>query len=179
MAGYLPRPQDDTGLFVATTDVYEMQSRIQDVDVNSEEFKLLLVRLYQNLNNIVLSLNIKDSAYYVTNQFLNGQLFFPLVSSINDNYRQAYRIVVNVGALAAGVTTVPHTLPIPNPNTWTFTRIYGTATDNAGNNFYPIPWVGVAGAYISLQADLTNVVIDNQSGVTFNTCLVILEFLKS
>jgi len=178
MAGFLPNVQNDTGLFVSTTDVYEA-NRIREVDVNSEEFKLLLVRLYQNLNNIVLALNIKDSGYYVTTQFLNGQLFFPILGNVNNDYRQAYRIVINVGALGAGVTSVNHNLGIPNPNTWTFTRIYGTATDNTGNNFYPIPFAGGAGAYISLRANLTQVVIDNNSGVTFNKCLVILEFLKS
>lgn len=178
MAGFLPNAQDDTGLFVPTTDVYEL-SRIAEVDVNSEEFKLLLIRLYQNLNNIAIALNLKDSAYYVTNQFINGQLFFPEVADFNAIYRQAYRLVVDVGALGAGITTVAHLIDIPNPNTWTFTRIYGTATDNAGNNFYPIPFAGAAGAYISLFANLTDVVIDNNSGVTFTKCLIILEFLKS
>lgn len=176
MAGFLPNVQDDTGLFVSTTDVYEV-SRIQEVDVNSEEFKLLLVRLYQNLNNIVLALNLKDSAYYVTTQFLNSQLFFPVVGNVNNDYRQAYRIVIDVGPLGAGVTAVPHGLPILN--TWIFTRIYGTATDNIGNNYYPIPFAGTGGTYISLKVNLTQVVIDNNSGVNFTECLVILEFLKS
>ncbi len=168
--------QINTGLYVATTDVWEI-SRIEQVDVTSDEFKTLLVRLYQNINNIALALNLKDSAYYIQEQFVNGQQFFPATTDAGASYRAAYRIVIDVGALGAGVTTVAHGLTITAE--WTFTRIYGTATDNTLGNYYPIPFAGAAGAYISLRVDNTNVVIDNNSGVTFNKCLVILEFLKN
>lgn len=177
MAEFIPNTQQNTGLFIATTDVYDTVSRINEVDVSSKEFKLLLVRLYQNLNNIVLALNLKDSAYYITQEFMNSQSFFPDPPTVNPVYRQAYRLVVNVGALNAGITSTAHNLTITAD--WTFTRIYGTATDNGGGNYYPIPYVGAAAAYISLMADNTNVVIDNQSGVVFNKCLVILEYLKN
>lgn len=175
MAGYIPDVQKNTGLFIATTDVWEI-SQLMEVNVNSEEFKLLLVRLYQNINNIALALNLKDSAYYVLEEFVDGQKFFSITDDAN-NLRDNFRRVFNIGALGAGVTTVAHGLAITNQ--WTFTRIYGTATDNIGNNFYPIPFAGAAGAYISLRADLTNVIVDNNSGVAFNKCIVVLEFLKN
>lgn len=174
--GFIPNSSINKGVYVPTTDVYDF-SRIEQLDANSEEFKLLLVRLYQNLNAIALALNLKESAYYILQEFVNGQLFFPAINSVNNEFRQDYRIVINIGALAAGTTTIAHNLAITN--TWTFTRIYGTATDNSGNNFYPIPYVAGAGVYISLQANATNVVINNQSGVTFTSCFVILEYLKS
>lgn len=173
---FIPNSKINTGLFVPTTDVYEV-SKIGEVDVNSQEFKLLLVRLYQNLNVMAIALNLKDSGYYVLEQFVNGQVFFPTEPNTPNSFRQCFRLVVDVGNLGAGITSVNHNITVTN--NFTFTRIYGTATDNTLNNFYPIPFAGAAGAYISLRANATQVVIDNNSGVTFNKCLVILEFLKN
>jgi hypothetical protein len=176
MAGFIPNFQENTGLYIPTTDIYEL-SNIANVDVNSEEFKLLMIRLYQNLSNMANALNLKDSAYYVLTQFLTGQQFFSVDPSTPNSYRPSYRIVINVGTLGAGITNTPHGMTIGA--TWTFTRIYGAASDNGTPLFYPIPFAGAAGSYISLFVDGTNVVIDNNSGVTFNECLVILEFLKN
>lgn len=168
--------QINTGLYVATTDVWEV-SRIEQVDVTSDEFKTLLVRLYQNINNIALALNLKESAYYIQEQFVNGQQFFPATTDTGAPYRAAYRLVVNIGALPLGVKSVAHGMTITDA--WTFTCIYGEASDQVLHNYYPIPFAGAAGSYISLRVDNTNVVIDNNSGVTFNECKTVLEFLKN
>lgn len=167
--------EQDVGLFLGTTDVYDLQ-RLAEVDPLSEDFKLLMVRLYQNLNNIVIALNLKDTGYYVKTPFVNGQQFFRTSSSPQAE-RMVYRLVIEVGALPPGVTTVAHNIGIPNINTYTFTRIYGTANDNTGNNFYPIPFVGDAGAFISLVVNLTKVVLDNESGISFNECIVVVEYI--
>jgi hypothetical protein len=176
MAGYIPNVTDNTGLYVPTTDVWEL-SQIANVDINSEEFKLLLVRLYQNINNIAYVLNLKESAYYLQTQFVTGQQFFPDVSTLPPSFRGSYRLVVNTGALAAGVTTIAHGLTVTS--TWQWTRIYGTATNTGTLVGYPMPWAGAGGTYIDLHVTATNVVIDNGSGVTFDKSMVILEFLKS
>ena len=63
------------GAFVPTNLIWDVQ-QLQSVDVNSPEFKELLVRLYQNINNIALVLNIKDTGMYQLSEFVNGQLFF-------------------------------------------------------------------------------------------------------
>lgn len=162
------------GMFIGTTDVYELQ-QLADVDVNSEEFRLLLVRLYQNLNNIVLALNLKDTGYYIKQPFVCGQQFFANDSSELNLERMVFRVVVEIGALPSGTITIAHDLTVQS--TWTFTRIYGTATDNTDENYYPIPWVGAGGTFISLTVNNTDVVINNQSGVTFNECVVILEYI--
>lgn len=174
--GFIPNQFENTGLYIGTTDVWEV-SRLEEIDVNSQEFKLLLVRLYQNINNIATALNLKDSAYYVNQQFLNGQKFFPALVTTPNAYRVAYRFVVNTGALGAGVTTVAHTLPIDV--NWQFTRIYGVGSNTATLNYYPIPFAGAAGTFISVIVNATNVVINNGSGVTFDKSLVVLEFLKN
>ena len=99
------------------------------------------------------------------------------MSTLPPSFRGSYRLVVNTGALGAGVTTIAHGLPVTS--TWQWTRIYGAATDSATPLGYPMPWAGAAGAYIDLHVTGTNVVIDNGSGVTFDKSMVILEFLKS
>lgn len=171
----------DVGAFLPTTDVYDI-AIIQDIDVNSQEFKEFLVRLRQSTNNIALVTNIKDSGYYVLEEFVNSQLWFPNPALTTPNivtpiYRQVYRRTYDIGALGAGVLPpVPHGLSITSA--WSFTRIYGTASDSGTSSYYPIPFAGAAGAYISLTVDGTNINIDNNSGVTFAVCYVVLEFIK-
>ena len=50
------------GQFIGTTQVYDLGKS----SVNAEDFT---VRLRQNFNNIVMSLNIKDSGYYSQEEF--------------------------------------------------------------------------------------------------------------
>ncbi len=176
-------PAANSGLFVPTTNNWDL-SRINDIDMNSPEFRSLLVRLYQNINLICLALNIKDSAYYTLNEFVNGQLYFPnpAYTSLTANapsFRQVFRLVVNFGALpntatksvAHGLTPVATSATAPG---WNFTRIYATASDTTGLTYIPIP---------SLQANLTvdavNVNITTTANLTnYNICYVVLEYFK-
>ena len=172
------------GSFVPTTNIWDV-GQFMETDVKSREFKELLVRLYQNVNNIALGLNIKDTGMYDTSQFVNGQLYFPnpaipVPTTTSANYRQVYRTVVNCGALG---DTGP--LPIPAPHhitcdlNTTFTRIYGVATDPVGLTYIPLPYVDVGGAFnIQLYADANNVNIVTASNRTnYTICYVILEYL--
>src|ERR1700674_5791632 len=91
------------GAFVPTTNIWDV-GQLQDVDINSPEFKELLIRLYQNLNLMALVINVKDTGYYVTNELVNGQLFFPnpnlnSTTTSTPAFRQAFRILVNFGPL--------------------------------------------------------------------------------
>lgn len=176
------------GMFIPTTNIWDV-GQIQEIDVNSKEFKELLVRLYQNINNISLVLNKKDSAYYDVHEFVNGQLFFPNPSlnsgsDTRPSFRQVYRLVVNFGALPnAGVNpvkSVPHGLTINSG--FTFTRIYATASDTTGLNYIPIPYASPTLIdNIQLDVDATNVTITTGAGTNrsnFNVCYVVMEFLK-
>jgi len=171
--GYLP---EDQGLYVPTTQVWETSS-ILDVDVNSEQFKLLLVRLLQNVNEIAIALNLKDTGYYVLQPFVNGQQFFSTDPLNPDNLRPCFRYTLNVGAVGAGVNTFAHNIPNIT-NTWTLTRLYAAATDNIGLNFYPVGTGGATAGIITINSNITNVVITNNTGVVFTSCIVVLEFLK-
>lgn len=180
--------QTNTGSFVPLTNIWDVQ-RLQDVDINSEEFKELLVRLYQNINNICMALNIKDVGYYTLSEFLNGQLFFPnpalsSTTAQTPTYRQVFRTVVNFGALPnAGTKSVPHGIAINpvTPTTYSFTRIYGAASNgSAQNSFIPLPFASpTLNENIKLTVDNTNVnvttAIDYSS---YTICYLVLEYIK-
>lgn len=167
--------QQNTGSYVATTNVWDV-SRLYEVEIGSEEFKELIVRLYQNVNNIALVLNTKDSGFYLLEEFLTGQVWFNPADTNPLKTRPVYRRVVNTGALGAGVTTVVHGLT-PG-NTWTFTKIQGAASNTGTLAYVPLPYAGVGVGNISVDVNSTNVVINNGSGSTFTNSYIILEYLK-
>lgn len=168
----------NNGLFVPTSYVWDI-SQLQSMDVTDPQFKELLVRLYQNIANIATALNLKDSAYYYLGEFVNGQLYFPnptLTSQTSSTarYRQVTRLVVNFGALPnTGVKSVAHGLT--PTSSWTFTRIYATASDTTGLTYIPIP-----SFQANLSVDATNVNITTTANLTnYNQCYVVLEYLKT
>lgn len=174
--------QSEYGSFIPTTYTFDI-AQLYSVDVTSPQFKELLVRLYQNINNMILVLNTKESGYYALQEFVDGNIYFPnpalnSTTAQSPIYRQEFRFVVNIGALGAGVTTVAHGLNVQS--TWSFTHIYGAASNFAGaGDYYPLPFASAGGAAnIELRVTNTNVVITNNSGVTFTNCYVVLHYLK-
>lgn len=181
------QPFLNTGSFVPTTNIWDV-AQIYEVDVDSPEFKELLVRLYQNVNNIALSLNTKDAAYYQLSEFVNGQLYFPNPALLlqpnpaqTPTERQVYRTVVDFGALPNATTkSVAHGISTIDA-TWSFTRIYGCASNQTSLTYIPIPYVSTSALNqnIELNADATNVNIT--SGIdrtSYNVTYVVLEYIK-
>lgn len=177
--------QQNTGAFVPSNYIWDVQQLYQ-VDVKSPEFKELLVRLYQNLNNIALVLNVKDSGIYDIQQFINGQLFFPnpaLNSSTaqTPDLRQVYRLVVNFGALPnTGTKTVAHGITCTTETS--FTRIYGCSTKpTVPLEYIPLPYASaVLANNIELFVDATNVnVITAADYSAYTITYIILEFMQS
>lgn len=172
-----------TGAFIPTTNIWDVSS-ISSMDVTSPEFKELIIRLYQNLNNMALSINIRDAGYYNLFPFVNGQLYFPNQSldsqtSQTPQFRQVIRKVINFGALPNTTSkSVPHGIPINSQ--FTFTRIYGTASDTTGNTYIPIPYASPTLANnIELSVGARDVVITTGSSRTsFTFCYVVLEYLN-
>jgi hypothetical protein len=172
------------GSFVPTTNIWDV-GQFMEVDVKSKEFKELLIRLYQNVNNIALTLNIKDTGMYDTTQFVNGQLYFPnpvtpVTQTVSANYRQVYRTVVNmpIGTTLpnAGLLVLPHNITCDVRTT--FTRIYGVATDPVALTYIPLPFVDAAGPNIELNVDANNVnIITTSDRTMYTTCVVVLEYL--
>jgi hypothetical protein len=174
---------DSYGAFIPTTNIWDVAGQIYSIDVTSPEFKELLVRMYQNLNLMAINVNLRDAGYYDTSQFVNGQLFFPnpTLSSSSPTtpaFRQVTRLVVNFGALPnAGTKTVAHNIPITAQ--YTFTRIYGAASDTTGLTYIPLPYASpVLVNNIEISVTSTNVVITTGSNRSnYNVCYVILEYL--
>ena len=171
---------NQVGAYLPTTQVWDIPD-IQKMDVNSSDFKELIVRLYQNIGNITQATNGKDTGIYDTSEFVCGQLFFPNPNPIAgqpNDFRQVYRKVINTGTLpTAGVplSTIAHNITLIK----SVTRIYGAATDPAGT-YIPLPYVAAAGNNIALWADNTNVYI-NALGTdrsSFTISYVILEYVK-
>jgi hypothetical protein len=176
-------PQANPGSFIPTTNIWDV-SALYSTEVTSPEFKELLVRLYQNINLVALSMNTRDAGYYVMTEFVNGQIFFPnpsltSVTTQAPTFRPVFRKVINFGALPnTGTKSVAHGITITS--TFSFTRIYATASDQSGMNYIPIPYASpVLVNNIELNVDATNVNITTGSNRSnFTICYVILEYIK-
>lgn len=172
---------NNSGIFIPTTNVYEID-QLQEQGLSKELVRNILVHIYQDINNVALSLNAKDSAQYQLTEFLNGQVLFANYDMVNINYsgRQIFRIVINVGPLPDTATvTIPHN--IVTSNATSFTRIYGCSTNPITMQYLPIPYSSCTSVAnnIELSVDSNNVYITtgiNQSAYT--TTYVILEYVK-
>lgn len=172
----------DPGQFLPTTQVYDLEEKKESL----EDFT---VRIRNNLNAIVLSLNARDSGYYSLEETVNGQLFFPDYTKVNPatgipaTYRQVYRTVVNFGQLPnvpPGSKSVPHGINVTSDVT--FTRIYGTATRSDIGVGLPLPLTHTAALNqcILLYVTATNVIINvGIDRTVFDRCYVVVEYLKS
>lgn len=178
MPGQFSFPSN-TGSFIPISNVWD-PSQIYSTDLDPQ-LKEILVRMYQNLNLMAINVNIKDSGYYNSGEFVNGQLFFPnpannSASTTSPSFRQVFRTTVNFGALPNNaVKSVPHYIPITKG--YTFTRIYATASDTTGLTYIPIPNIFPS---VDLNVDATNVNITTFANLTnYNFCYAILEYIKS
>lgn len=170
------------GNLIQTTFVWNAQE-VQSLEIN-KDLKRLLVQLYQNLNNVVLALNSKDTGIYNEQEFLTGQTFFsnPALSSTTSQSpteRQVFRKVINFGALPDSTNKpVAHNISLlPG---YSFTRIYGTATTPT-SSFIPLPYSSptALNENISLEITATDIIIT--TGIdrrAYTTCYVIAEYIK-
>lgn len=174
-------PQN-TGTFIPQTNIWD----VNEIYAANLDPKLteLLVRMYQNLGLMATNVNYKDAGYYVLLPFVNGQLYFanPSNNSSTTAYpanRQVNRLVINFGALPnAGTKSVAHNLPVNA--VWTFTRIYGCAT-NPNTQFIPLPYVStILANEVELWVDPTNVNVRTAANYTaYTITYIILEWLQS
>jgi len=174
---------NEIGAFVPTTNIWD-PTEIYSTEVTSPEFKELMVRLYQNLNTMAVTLNVKDTGYYNTDEFVNGQKFFPKpgltsLSGTTPDFRQVYRKVINFGALLdTAEKTVAHGINC-DANT-IFTRIYGASSNPTGLEYIPLPLASPTDANnVQLYLDDTYVRIETGIDLTaFTITYVILEWIK-
>ena len=171
-------PSNQYGAFVNTNYVWDVQ-QLEEVDVTSPAFKELLIRLYQNINNIALVLNVKTTGQFPLSETVNGNLWFSdpnntsqtaLAPTQRQELQTTY-FLVNVGASR----TIPHNITMTAVTT--LTDLNGAASDQVGKNYYGFKSAAGA-ANISAVANGTNIVITNNTGITFTTVYIVLKYLQ-
>ena len=173
--------QNNTGLFIPTTNIYEIDD-IQTKGLDKELIRNILIHLYQDMNNVAIALNLKDSAYYFNEEFMNGQVLFPNPGTMNPNFagRQIFRTVINFGVLPNTTTkSYPHNIQITNSTT--FTRIYGTASNPLTFSYIPIPYASTTSVANNIQISVDSVNVNITTGANqsaYTTTYVILEYVK-
>lgn len=175
--------QTNPGMMLPTSYNWEV-SQIYQIPGIPEELKLLLVRLYENVGNISLAVNLKDTGYYTNQEFLNSQVYFPNPSTTSSatnqqQFRQVFRTVVNFGALPNATTkTAFHNIQVNSG--YSFTRIYGCATRVDINGFIPLPYSSpTLNKNVELFADNEKVtVISAIDYSAYTVCYIVLEYIK-
>lgn len=170
----------NSGLFIPTTFLFNA-SKLAEIDIDSDEFKDTLIELYEDLNQMAIALNLKESGYYNLDEFLTSAMLFPNPNdsaALQPQWRQMFREVVNCGPLPnAGTKSVPHNIPITD--TYSFVKIYGAASDQVALSYLPLPYVSTAAGAIEVNVDGTNVNITTQSDRTaYTLAYVIIEYVK-
>ena len=182
---------NSAGTFLPTTQVWDV-TEIKEVDVTKPEFKELLVRMYQNLNRMAVTINNKESSNYETAETVKGQAFFPnkaLDSSTSSTpeHRQVYNKVIDFGALP-NATTKSYAHGITLNRGATFTRMYGCTTRQANPNAVhptfsalPLPYASsTVNNSISIAVNANNLIITTAIDYSdYTTTYVVLEYLKS
>lgn len=181
--------QLNQGLMLPTTNVWDVSQIYQIEDLNSD-LRDLLVRLYQNINNIAIAVNLKDSGYYALEEFLTGKLLFPnqnpsTTSTGTPTYRQIFRMCINFGALPNNTTKqVPHYIDINS--SYSIVSISGCATQRNPFKSIPIPYVNSFVApsvadFVVCNIDDTyvNITTTSNTYINYELCYITIEYVKN
>lgn len=168
----------NSGLFVSTTSSLDVSEVGKEPDV-----KKLIARLYQALNGISMSLNLKVTGYLSTKEYLCGKLFYPATgtgSSVRGGvaYRPVFNKVIICGALPNATTkTVAHH---QNTTGYTLVSCTGAATNPTGWTGINLPHIAGTGSTVSVWADGTNVNLQTSGNMSaYTKSHVVLEYVKT
>ena len=166
------------GAFIETTFDLDV-AQLQQVEVNSPEFKELLVRLYQKLNKMVNVINVKETGQYPLMETVNGQLWFPNPANNSSTVaiatqRQVLRkTFLFTGALPnSGVESIAHGITVTANTTWTL--IQGTAT-NPG-----VGGVSLNSSSATITVTTSDIVITTTTNLSaYTVTYIVLEYIQS
>lgn len=168
------------GSFLPTTYVWDVGTFYQ-ADVNSMEFKELLVRLHEFVNLIAINTNLRTTGYYPLDEFVNGNQYFPNPANTTNSsqiFRQAYHKTFVFPLPNATTLVIPHGITC-NVGT-TFTHIRGAANDTTNLEYVPLPYTTlVSSDNIQVRVDSTNIYVT--TGIdysSFTIAYLVLEYLK-
>ena len=155
-------------------------------NVNSPEFQDYMTQLTQQLNNVQVLLNMKDTGYYDTNEFISGQVYYPIPDPAGVKpleWRTVVRKVIDfsgtAGSLPAfGCSAVPHGIPVTAG--YFFTRIYGAAANPTAVTFIELPYASSNSVNdnIEVSVDATNVTICTGADYSgYTNVQIVLEYI--
>jgi len=175
------QPNDIVSLLLPTTKELDA-SEIYETDVSSDEFKELIVRLYQAINSISIAVNSKDSGYLPNQESISGVLLFGTTVSSNGQlqYRPGYRVAINCGALPnTGSNSIAHGISIGA--NYRLIKLYGGATTATATSMIPLPFASpTLSENIKLEATGTNIVITTGSNrSSYTTSYVVMEYVST
>ena len=181
----MPTEDQSLGLYVPTTNIWDIGDYFTG-NLNNDDIKELLIRLYQNMGIISNTINLKTSGLYPTVEFVTGDTFFPnpalnSTTAQTPEDRSVFRVVIDFGALPNTATkSVAHNIDTIL-NTFSFTKIYATASDQVALSYIPIPYASsVLINNIEIYVDATNVNIKTAANYSMYTkCYVVVEYIKS
>lgn len=191
---YIPDQLGETGLYIQQTPIFDVQA-LQEVEVTSPEFKELLVRLYQQINNISSAVNLKATGLKLNEEYRNSNNYFPTEQRGNYapnqlEYRPVFQMVVDFGALPNAATkSVAHNIPIGlstvagvNPYICVGLQGWATKPDTAGIGirWIPLPYATeTANGDIEVYVTATDVVVTTSIDYSaFTKTTFVLEYLK-
>lgn len=173
----MPDDSFDYGSYISSNINWDAK-KAETVVIDSEEFRELLLRLYQHLAKMADNVNLSEKGYYPLFDFVTGNQFFPNATE-DTIYRSVYRKTINFGALPnTGAKSVAHGITFTARSS--VTKIYGAASDTTGFNYIPLPFASpILANNISVEVDATNVTVTTGSNRTnFNICYIIIEYMQ-
>lgn len=167
------------GWFLPTTEIIGTDLIIEAAKDNVL-LQQVLIQVIKSIGNLNKTVNGKDTGIYSFTEFINSQGYY--ISSNSSQPISVFRKLINFGALPdTGNKPVAHNIPINANQDFTFTRIYGVATDPVNFVYLPLPYASPTPANnIELQVTDTNISITTGSNRTaFTRCYVVVEYLKN
>lgn len=142
-----------------------------------DEFRDQITDLWRTLSRKV---NDKERAFYPDRlELTNSQKFF--TAGNPQKYREAFRKVFNIGAIATGATLNNDSTAHGITRIGEFTRIYGVCTTDVVD-YRPIPYSSVTAANLGIELNVTatNVVIINGAAApNITSGIVVIEYVKT
>lgn len=165
------------GDFVPTTQSYDI-SLIYQTSPNSPNFKEFIVELYNNYTQLALPLNRKETGLYPLQEFVTGeQLFARSSAGLELESRGVFKRTFFISSIGSGAT-VTTALDSTVTAQYQFITAYGMSTDASAGSHKPIPYIAGGGAYVRLECNNTQIIVENQSGAVLNNVVLVIKFTK-
>lgn len=176
----MARELQNWGLNLQTTVDVDV-ALIPSVNVNSPEFKELLVRLYQSVSDIQRTVNLKESGYKLTTEFNTGKNLFNVNNDFN-NLRPIYNVEVDFGALPNAATkSVAHGIANIDANFKLVSIFAGATKPTMPFSYIPVTYASASATAnnIEINMDATNVNITTAIDYSaYTTTYVTIEFVR-